>query len=182
MFWLRYFDDFISNREFTVETNHKALLTILDHSTRVVANWLSIICEYTFDIIHVPGATNICPDSLSRLYADTVWGCRNCFRPTTGAPQEQLFALSSAPCSHRRAQRQLIMAVHEQGHFGVLATMHGSLAPPWPHMARPSTSCEGMSLQLPDMSGLDSKQVAIWPIDVTTIAVSIRWTKCNLIW
>ena len=136
----------------------------------------------TLLISSMSGATNICPDSLSRLYADTVWGCRNCFRPTTGAPQEQLFALSSAPCSHRRAQRQLIMAVHEQGHFGVLATMHGSLAPPWPHMARPSTSCEGMSLQLPDMSGLDSKQVAIWPIDVTTIAVSIRWTKCNLIW
>ncbi len=65
MFCLRYFDDFISNRDFTVETDHKALLTILDHSTRVVANWLSIICEYTFDIIHVPGATNICPDSLS---------------------------------------------------------------------------------------------------------------------
>jgi hypothetical protein len=123
VFCLRYFDDFISNRDFTVETDHKALLTILDHSTRVVANWLSIICEYTFYIIHVPGATNICPDSLSRLYADTAYGAAATasFRPTTGAPQEQLFALSSAPVTD--AQRQLIMAVHEQGHFGVLATM-----------------------------------------------------------
>ncbi len=53
VFCLRYFDDFISNRDFTVETDHKALLTILDHSTRVVANWLSIICEYSFDILYM---------------------------------------------------------------------------------------------------------------------------------
>jgi hypothetical protein len=157
-------------------TKH-SLLFLSTRPTRVVANWLSIICEYTFDIIHVPGATNICPDSLSRLYADTVWGCRNRFRPTTGAPQEQLFALSSAPVTD--AQRQLIMAVHEQGHFGVLATMEALRL-----RARPSTSCEGMSLQLPDMSSLDSKQVAIWPTDVTvtTLAVSDGPIKYNLIW
>jgi hypothetical protein len=121
VFSLRSFDDFVSNRDFTVETDHKALLTILDHSSRVVANWLSIICEYTFDLIQVPGNTNICPDSLSRLYADSPWGCRNRFVSTTVAPQEHLLALSSAPVTD--AQRQLIMAVHEQGHFGVLATM-----------------------------------------------------------
>ncbi len=30
--------------------------------------------DYRFDIIHIPGATNVLPDHLSRIYADHRWG------------------------------------------------------------------------------------------------------------
>jgi hypothetical protein len=47
---------------------------MLDNSNRVVANWLQIVLDYRFDVIHIPGVTNIAPDHLSRIYADHKWG------------------------------------------------------------------------------------------------------------
>ena len=71
---LREWDDFLHGVKFTVETDHRALIFLLDSSNRIVANWLQIVMDYRFDIIHIPGVTNVLPDHLSRIYADHRWG------------------------------------------------------------------------------------------------------------
>ncbi len=57
-----------------METDHRALIYLLDNTNRILANWLQIILDYRFDIIHIPGSSNIAPDQLSRIYAGHVWG------------------------------------------------------------------------------------------------------------
>ena len=55
-------------------TTVRALIFLLDNTNRILANWLQIILDYRFDIIHIPGSSNIAPDHLSRIYAGHVWG------------------------------------------------------------------------------------------------------------
>ncbi len=57
-----------------METDHRALIFLLDNTNRILSNWLQIILDYRFDIVHIPGTTNIAPDHLSRIYAGHVWG------------------------------------------------------------------------------------------------------------
>ena len=57
-----------------METDHRALIFLLDNTNRILSNWLQIILDYRFDIVHIPGNTNIAPDHLSRIYAGHVWG------------------------------------------------------------------------------------------------------------
>jgi hypothetical protein len=71
---VREWDDYLHGVKFTVETDHRALMFMLDNSNRIVANWLQIILDYRFDVMHIPGVTNIAPDHLSRIYADHKWG------------------------------------------------------------------------------------------------------------
>ncbi len=63
---VREWDDYLHGVKFTVETDHRALMLMLDNSNRIVANWLQIVLDYRFDVIHIPGVTNIAPDHLSR--------------------------------------------------------------------------------------------------------------------
>ena len=73
-FCLREWDDYLHGVKFTVVTDHRALMFLLDSSNRIVANWLQIVLDYRFDVIHIPGITNVAPDHLSRIYAEHKWG------------------------------------------------------------------------------------------------------------
>ncbi|KAK4509772.1 uncharacterized protein ATC70_007074 [Mucor velutinosus] len=67
---LRKFQTYIYGRAFRVLTDHRALVYL--HSQKVVnpmmAGWIETILDFTFEVVHLPGAMNIFPDLLSRLY------------------------------------------------------------------------------------------------------------------
>ena len=71
---LQYYDHHLHGGEFTVLTDHRALMFLLEQPiNRVLSNWLSLILEFRFKVKHVPGYTNGAPDFLSRAYGP-VWG------------------------------------------------------------------------------------------------------------
>jgi hypothetical protein len=61
VYCLREWDDFLHGSKFSVETDHRALIFLLDNTNCILSNWLQIILDYRFDIVHIPGTTNIAP-------------------------------------------------------------------------------------------------------------------------
>ena len=53
-------------------TDHQSLLTILKKKTEsnIINNWLWTIQQHDFDVVHLPGFSNIIPDRLSRIRWD----------------------------------------------------------------------------------------------------------------
>lgn len=69
---IKHFHYFLEGRDFSVFTDHKPLTFALSTSFASVSNprrlrQLSFIAEYTSDIRHVPGASNVPADTLSRI-------------------------------------------------------------------------------------------------------------------
>lgn len=70
IFMLKKYHQYLWGNPFTLYTDHKALCYL---QTQVIANpmmvgWLDIICDYSFDVVHLPGILNVIPDALSRLF------------------------------------------------------------------------------------------------------------------
>lgn len=69
---LQKFHKYIYGSHFTLYTDHLALCYL--HTQKIanimLINWLDIILQYDFDIVHLPGIKNILPDALSRLFED----------------------------------------------------------------------------------------------------------------
>lgn len=77
---IRYFDEYLYGRTFVVQTDHKALLTLLRvrdpakagaSYTHRVQNWAAALCAYHFTVEHVPGKSLPDSDYLSRIHSDT---------------------------------------------------------------------------------------------------------------
>jgi hypothetical protein len=73
---LNDYRDYLWGRSFTVYTDHQALQSL--HSSKTMTNrhmnhWIEVIQDYNFNIIHIPGVTNVLADSLSRVYPH-LWG------------------------------------------------------------------------------------------------------------
>jgi hypothetical protein len=72
VFMLRRFHQYLWGNPFTLITDHKALCYL---QTQTIANpmmvgWLDIICDYTYEVVHLPGILNVIPDALSRLFGE----------------------------------------------------------------------------------------------------------------
>lgn len=67
---LKQFHQYLWGRHFTLYTDHRALVYL--HTQRVansmLVNWLDILLEYDFTVVHLPGLENTLPDALSRLF------------------------------------------------------------------------------------------------------------------
>ena len=75
VFALQRFRHWLLGKHFTLFTDHKALTF---WKTKAVPNpmiidWLDVLCDYSFDIVHRPGLENVLPDALSRLYPARVF-------------------------------------------------------------------------------------------------------------
>lgn len=57
---------------FTLHTDHKSLIFLNHQSTpnMLMLAWYEIIFSHSFDVVHIPGVSNIIPDALSRLFSD----------------------------------------------------------------------------------------------------------------
>ena len=79
VYCLRQFHAWIWGHELTIITDHMPLTHIQTTPTLAPAmqQWLDVILDYKFNIVHCPGVTNVLADSLSRMYEalyDTAWG------------------------------------------------------------------------------------------------------------
>jgi hypothetical protein len=76
VYCLSVFDQYLYGAEFTVHTDHRALIYLLEQKLNTVLNnWLTLILEYRFTIVHVSGEINTGADFLSRAYSPAgVWG------------------------------------------------------------------------------------------------------------
>jgi len=81
VYGLQQYEDILFGRKFTVLTDHQSLTYLHTQRDlhRTLRNWYATVCEFDFDIIHIPGHLNILPDTLSRMY-EREWGL------TTNAP------------------------------------------------------------------------------------------------
>lgn len=72
------YTDLLKMKEFIVETDHRNL-TFLDKVAAVTGNhklnqWLMILMQFTFKIVHIAGSTNCVADVLSRFGHPRPWG------------------------------------------------------------------------------------------------------------
>jgi hypothetical protein len=60
---------YIWGRKFTVFTDHKPLTTMFSEGAmnKHIASYLDVLMEYDFDIMYIPGETNVLPDGMSRM-------------------------------------------------------------------------------------------------------------------
>ena len=70
VFSLKRFHKYIYGSVFTLFTDHQSLCHL---HTQKIANlmmisWMDIILQYDFKIVHLPGISNVLPDTLSRLW------------------------------------------------------------------------------------------------------------------
>lgn len=63
------FYNYIVGRKFTLLTDHQSLITMLKKRTEsnIINNWLWLIQQHDFEVVHLPGISNIIPDKLSRI-------------------------------------------------------------------------------------------------------------------
>jgi hypothetical protein len=75
---LRRFHSFLwGHSPVVIETDHKPLVCVhtSDSLSPALAQWLDVLLEYNFTVVHKPGRLNIVPDALSRMYLDSpAWG------------------------------------------------------------------------------------------------------------
>ena len=71
MFSLRKLRFYVAGRRFTIFTDHKALTHMLTQRklNNMLERWLDEILDFSFDVVLLPGISNVLPDSLSRLYS-----------------------------------------------------------------------------------------------------------------
>jgi hypothetical protein len=67
VFALIKFEHFLRGRRFTLQTDHRNLLWMVQSTIPKIQRWSLAIQEFDFEISHIAGNTNIVADSLSRL-------------------------------------------------------------------------------------------------------------------
>ena len=113
----------IEHRKFTLHTDHRNLLYIVEDNSQKVATWKQLISQYNFDIEYIKGELNEVADSLSRLCALKEDVHDNSSQFLTFS---QLCALRNKPIEPSNARipaniYKLISAQHNSvvGHMGV---------------------------------------------------------------
>ena len=74
---LKHFGYFLEGREFTIYTDHKPIIDALfskaDRDNARQARQLAYVIEYTTDIQHLSGTSNIVADALSRSEINSIF-------------------------------------------------------------------------------------------------------------
>lgn len=75
VFALQRFREYVYGTHFELRTDHKALTFMFTqkHVNYMLLNWLDVLLDYDFSIVHSPGVLLVLPDALSRYYPDFVW-------------------------------------------------------------------------------------------------------------
>ena len=95
------FEHILSGIDFTVLTDHRALTFLLTQAgtNRTLGNWLSLLLEFRFKIIHIAGFKNDAADFLSRAYPDR-WGVE----AVPARLADDNFSLGSVSTTHEGTQ------------------------------------------------------------------------------
>ncbi len=100
VYCLRQFHCYVYGRsDLVIHTDHKPLTHMFESTTLSPAlqQWLDVLLDYTFAIVHRDGILNVLPDALSRMYGaaysqSPIWGAQAVF-PT--APLEEISVRSA---------------------------------------------------------------------------------------
>ena len=124
---------YIHGQHFRLYTDHKALTYMFTqkHMNYMLLNWMDILFDYDFTVIHRPGIQMILPDALSRLFTDDAEeGCGSRLAAIKLSEKvnfpdrelrdfiQQRFAKKFAEADKRLG---LLQQHHELGHFGAEA-------------------------------------------------------------
>lgn len=73
---LKRFRNMLHGTRFRICTDHKALQHFMNQKTLSSrqSRWLDVLNEFDFEILYIPGKTNILADSLSRIYSEDAPG------------------------------------------------------------------------------------------------------------
>lgn len=99
-------------------------------------NWIDILLDHDFEIVHRPGILNILPDTLSRLFPETGFK----LEPSKPhGPPQSLHSMERPISQMSQDERsKAIETAHIQGHFGQKVTLARLIADgrTWPSMRR----------------------------------------------
>lgn len=63
---------YLFGRRFTIETDHRNLQWLDKAESPKVIRWRLSLAQYDFDVVHIPGITNVVADALSRLLPEPI--------------------------------------------------------------------------------------------------------------
>ena len=115
---------YLWGRHFLLLTDHRSLSFMFSQRdlSPLLFRWFAEIMEFSFDIRHIPGTTNVLPDALSRLYPIPERTTNDMFNhdltPRLNAIQlapEDSTLLAVPPKDQRHA---MLTDAHAQGHLG----------------------------------------------------------------
>jgi hypothetical protein len=130
---LKKFHKYLWGNHFTLYTDHKALTYL--HTQKIanamMINWLDIILQYDFKVVHLPGIDNILPDTLSRLFesedpANELGGDKAMYNKR--AEIDNLPSTDSGEYmtpADPEERKLLLMREHLKGHFASDAIYYG---------------------------------------------------------
>jgi hypothetical protein len=139
IFALKKFRKYLWGNPFTLYTDHRALTYI--HTQKIASpmmiNWLDTILDYSFKVIHKPGALNVFPDFLSRLatpHKEIPGGHHTSYTKANKEVQldqsnkeekKHIQAIQSMDMNYitppAKEHRSILQRLHELGHFGAEA-------------------------------------------------------------
>ena len=140
IFALESFRMYTGGQNFTLYTDHKALTFLFTQKkpNQMLENWMEILTDFQFEIIHRPGILNVLPDAISRFYDDD---------PIENTDFQPMFSkidivLPNLPEELRvivgkEEQETLLDLSHAQGHFGAKAMVkliHKQYQATWPNL------------------------------------------------
>jgi hypothetical protein len=113
IFSLQKFNDYIYGTKFTLYTDHHSLIHLFTQkkSNYMINKWIETLLLYDFEVIHIPGITNILPDKLSRFYENE------------DHSNIEISFMSRDPLSletidDSEVRKRLLERAHLEGHFG----------------------------------------------------------------
>lgn len=144
VFALRRCRFYLWGNSFTLLTDHRALSFMFRqrNTNRMLETWWEDIMDFSFEVIHVPGISNVLPDALSRLFPPQV---RASLDKSSEFPMPlvmlslrsgSLADLQVVPEEERAA---LLSAVHALGHYGVASMvkhLHFTRGVTWPSLRK----------------------------------------------
>lgn len=131
VFALKTFRGYLLGTKFDLWTDHRSLTYMFTQKqlSDVLLNWLDVLLDFDFNITHKPGLLMTLPDSLSRLYPDTVKQAAASVRrlrfeldESKVSPERELRAFVrerfKKRCPDVQERESLLQRFHLFGHFG----------------------------------------------------------------
>ena len=135
---LNKFRHYLYGTRFTLYTDHQALVYLYTSKmpNPMMQNWYDTLSEFDFDIVHLPGLSNVLPDHLSRLYPEHVYTPAITKVPANFGMKAMKLMDTLEEITDTAEQIRLIDQEHLKGHFGVAAVLKGlrQQGYTWPRM------------------------------------------------
>jgi transposase InsO family protein len=159
---------YIMGQHFTLYTDHMALTYLFTqkHMNYMMLNWIDVLFDYDFTVVHRPGIQMILPDALSRIYQETPdekeadTNCSNVKKVAAVTTSESVkhpdkelkeFINERFMKQHiaKEDRPELLRAHHTKGHFGA-ESLFSSLWHSghfWPGMRKDCQNCVNSCLE-----------------------------------